>query len=285
MARPKKNNADYFSHDNDMRNDEKLKAVRRKFKHEGYSIWNMMLEKLSKAEGFTMPFNEMNIELWAGDFEIETTKLTEILEYFLKLGLLTHLDGEIFSENMIKRFSGLMERRNRKREQFSTGKTELKEVSACQNPQSKVNESKVNKSKVNQSTIQAEKNMCDLKISDCKLPEKSITFQIIQASITIYEILKAEFPKNRDIPTYTVAEFVKPVRELMQKKNYSYAEIKKVLDFTLKDPFWRDKAMSTEVFSRNFEKIKEKMSTQDSSTSAIMKGNIKDKMQPKGELY
>ena len=31
MARPKKNNADYFSHDNDMRNDERIIALIRKF--------------------------------------------------------------------------------------------------------------------------------------------------------------------------------------------------------------------------------------------------------------
>jgi hypothetical protein len=31
MARPLKNNADYFPHDNDMRNDEKILALRRKF--------------------------------------------------------------------------------------------------------------------------------------------------------------------------------------------------------------------------------------------------------------
>jgi len=157
MARPKKNNADYFSHDNDMRNDEKLKAVRRKFKHEGYSIWNMMLEKLSKSDGFTMKYNDMNIELWAGDFEIETERLREILDYFLRLELLTHLAGEIFSENMIRRFSGLMERRNKKRDEFKPDKTKTGEVLTDHNPQSKVEYSKVKESKVNKIKVKEEK--------------------------------------------------------------------------------------------------------------------------------
>ncbi|MBL4705443.1 MAG: DUF4373 domain-containing protein [Flavobacteriales bacterium] len=44
MARPLKNNADYFSHDNNMRNDKKILAVRRKYGSDGYSVWCMILE-------------------------------------------------------------------------------------------------------------------------------------------------------------------------------------------------------------------------------------------------
>ena len=44
MARPKKNNAEYFTHDADMRNDVKIKALRRNFPTQGmpYGItcWN-----------------------------------------------------------------------------------------------------------------------------------------------------------------------------------------------------------------------------------------------------
>lgn len=38
MARPNKNNAEYFSHDADMRNDVKVKALRRRFSHTGYAV-------------------------------------------------------------------------------------------------------------------------------------------------------------------------------------------------------------------------------------------------------
>jgi hypothetical protein len=158
MARPKKNNADYFSHDNDMRNDEKIKAVRRKFKHEGYSIWNMMLEKLSKSDGFTMKYNDMNLELWAGDFEVETDKLKEILEYFQKIELLINLEGEIFSENMIRRFSGLIGKRNKQREEFQKQKPAEKTVSESESTQSKVKETIVKESKVNKTIEEREKD-------------------------------------------------------------------------------------------------------------------------------
>ena len=52
MARPIKNNADYHSHDSNMRNDIKIKALRRKYKLAGYAIYNMLLEVLTNAEYF-----------------------------------------------------------------------------------------------------------------------------------------------------------------------------------------------------------------------------------------
>ena len=52
MARPKKNNAEYFTHDADMRNDVKIKALRRKFSHTGYAVWNYLLETLTDSDFF-----------------------------------------------------------------------------------------------------------------------------------------------------------------------------------------------------------------------------------------
>jgi hypothetical protein len=148
MARPSKNNADYFSHDNDMRNDDKIKAVRRKFGHEGYSVWNMILEKLCHSGDFTMAYNDLNIELWAGDFEVDPIKLQEMMDYFIKIELLTKLDDFVFSDTMIERFNPLLSKRKRQKEWKETAKTKTNEVIDSENTHSKVKDSKVNKSKV-----------------------------------------------------------------------------------------------------------------------------------------
>lgn len=100
MARPRKNNADYFSHDNDLRNDDRIKAARRRFGMNGYGIWLMMLEKLCKAKNFTLEWNEVNHEMWSGDFEIDPDILKEIIEYFIKIGLLQEeLSPSITNDN------------------------------------------------------------------------------------------------------------------------------------------------------------------------------------------
>lgn len=113
MARPKKNNADYFSHESEMRNDVKIKALRRKFSHTGYAVWNYLLEVLTDAEGFTIRWEELDIELYAADFDLDASELTEIVNYCLRLDLL-QLDGNMLScRNLTSSFSALLNKRGR----------------------------------------------------------------------------------------------------------------------------------------------------------------------------
>lgn len=147
MARPKKYNADYFTHDADMRNDPKVKALRRKFGIGGYAIWNMMLEVLTDSDFFEYEWSALNIELLAGDFDVEPKFLEEVIEYCLLLKLLKKEGEIIFSVKMKERFENLLSKRNRdvkrKSNEFSERKTPEKEVIREESTQSKVKESKV----------------------------------------------------------------------------------------------------------------------------------------------
>ena len=147
MARPIKNNADYFSHDNDMRDDERIKAVRRKFSHIGYSTWNMLLERLCRAENFKVEYNEDSIDIMAGDFSIEPEQLKEIIDYLIKLKLIIQEGEIIFSQTMINRFEGLFRKRKRDADRLSLTKTIDENNIADDNAQSKVKDSKGNKTK------------------------------------------------------------------------------------------------------------------------------------------
>jgi hypothetical protein len=118
MARPLKRNADYFSHDKDMRNNLKIKALRRKYGHTGYAVWNMLLEVLTDADDFKIQFNQedkFHLEIIAADFDIEPGLLIEIVEYMELLGLIKNVDNFLFSVNMIERFNPLMEKRTKQR--------------------------------------------------------------------------------------------------------------------------------------------------------------------------
>lgn len=118
MSRPLKKNADYFSHDKDMRNNLKIKALRRKFGHLGYSVWNMLLEVLTDADDFRIYFNsqdQFQLEILAADFDIEPAALIEIVNYMEVLGLIKNVDNFLFSVNMIERFNPLMEKRIKQR--------------------------------------------------------------------------------------------------------------------------------------------------------------------------
>lgn len=198
MARPKRCNADYFSHDVHMRNDIKIKAVRRKYGHKGYSIWIMLLEHLGNSDYFEYEWNELNIELLTPDFDVESEELSEIVNYFIKLDLIQFKNGFIHCENLTAR---LMEYLQKNREGFDMGNSlrekgnhslpsshnslptdniclpsvNIDEVS--DNTDTKVNKTKLNQSELNESKVYETKveytkpNETDIKIARKKLDE------------------------------------------------------------------------------------------------------------------
>ena len=159
MARPIKQNAEYFSHDADMRNDVKVKALRRRFSHTGYAVWCYILETLTDTDFFEIDYREVNQELLAADFDISIEELRTIVEYCCKINLLQlNEDGtRLYSETHKKRFSGLITKRERDRERLSqiissrkqenkdviAAKTDFADSSRCDNTDSKVKDSKV----------------------------------------------------------------------------------------------------------------------------------------------
>lgn len=157
MARPKKNNADYFSHESEMRNDVKIKALRRKFSHTGYAVWNYLLEVLTDAEGFSIRWDELDIELYAADFDLDTTELSEIVDYCLRLGLLQLQGKYLTCQNLTASFASLLNKRGRNTV-VSEAETVQKESFRSRNPSNTVvseaethivEKSKVEYSKVN----------------------------------------------------------------------------------------------------------------------------------------
>lgn len=168
MARPLKNNAEYFSHDADMRNDIKVMALRRRFSHKGYAVWCFFLEVLTDAECFEIIYDEVSQELLAADFGVTVEDLVEIVDYCQKIGLL-----QISSENMIyseahhRRFASLIEKRKNDRERLAklregsetesdngsqeeviATRTSDKEPKTCDNSHSKVKENTAKETKI-----------------------------------------------------------------------------------------------------------------------------------------
>lgn len=118
MARPQKDNADYFSHDCDMRNDSKIKAIRTKFGVKGYAFWCMILEVLTNQDNFEYPCSELDLELLAGDLGFEYDEIVELIEYCHRIKLLQYNEDKtaIFSIKHKDRFEPLIQKRERQRE-------------------------------------------------------------------------------------------------------------------------------------------------------------------------
>jgi len=122
MARPHKNNAEYFSHDADMRNDKAIKAVRRRFKLDGYAVYNMILETLTDAQDFRIELTDNEKELLAGDFDVDINLLDNILKYLIILGKLQVDENNILRCDTLEgRFKALLARRSRERTEVLDG--------------------------------------------------------------------------------------------------------------------------------------------------------------------
>lgn len=196
MARPAKNYCEYFSHDRDMRNHRKIKAIRTKYKITGYAIWCMILEYLTGADGNVFEYSDVELELMAGDFGVSVTEIREVIDYCIKLELLFLKDGFINSESLDERLKSVYEKRKvakskskqqlRDNGKFAPNNTESSGVSVTEMPQSKVNKSKVEESK--------EKGFPKFpKPEDMNgLPEVKITSAIEQ----IYYTKKIQIPKE-----------------------------------------------------------------------------------------
>lgn len=188
MTRPTKNNAEYFTHDADMRNDVKVKALRRKFSHTGYAVWCYLLESLTDTDFFELDFNPINVELLAADYDVSPEELTDIVEYCCRISLLQrNEDGtRLYSEAHKRRFSGLLAKRERDRERLAAtiakrqeakskhiaAKTDENTDNRGDNPHSKVEKSIVEESREEKSIIYPYRDITALWNSICKsLPQ------------------------------------------------------------------------------------------------------------------
>lgn len=183
MARPIKNNAEYFSHDADMRNDLKVKALRRKFGHMGYAVWCFILETLTGEDDFELDFSDIQQELLAADYDVTAEQLRQITNYCVDINLLQRSDDgqRLFSEGHKRRFEGLLTKRARDRERLERLKSkrtaETKPVSETKtdlfgdyrgdNSHSKVKESKEKESKVKKSIVYPYQDIIELWNSLC----------------------------------------------------------------------------------------------------------------------
>jgi hypothetical protein len=161
MARPTKHSVDYFSHDCSMRNDIKIKALRRKYKHLGYSIYIITLELLGDTEYFQIKWNDDTIELLTPEYDCDSIELKEVINYCVQLDLLQIDYGYLHCTKFTKRLEDTVLTR---RKDYCSNNSPISKLSSVNvynnevidnnNGQSKVKESKLNESKVEQNIVE-----------------------------------------------------------------------------------------------------------------------------------
>ena len=103
-------NANYFSHDSNARNDEKMLAVRMRLGAEGYGIYFMIIERMRDEADYTSikDYNSL-----AFDFRVASDKVKSVVEDF-DLFTTTEDGKRFYSESFIKRME-LKDEKTKKR--------------------------------------------------------------------------------------------------------------------------------------------------------------------------
>ncbi len=238
MPRPEKNNADYFSHDAGMRNDPKIKALRRKYR-EGYGIYCMMLEVLTHSAYFEFEVNPLQVELLAGDFDIESALLQEIINYCVTIELFSKAEQApgvsatetkfiIYSNGLKKRLQPVIEKRLSSKSKFLQQKdakevvsvtetTQAPGVSATETTQKKRNKRKRKESKLLNTVIgdgepspptqPGPKKTVEEKQAECKIRQKSFYDSLVPFTSTYGKEMLRAFYNYWSEPNKTKTKF------------------------------------------------------------------------------
>lgn len=202
MARLPKRNADYHSHPSGWRNDPRVKSLRRKFKHEGYSIYTMVREVIAGTDYFHVEFDNKKIEDLAGDFDAEPVLVAEIIEYCIERTLFQKIviDEYVFitDHGMIRDLTELLRKRNVDSWDLISGNMNTAIISATE-----MNESNNNRVRSAQS-----------KVNDIKLKESS---EVVSPTSPAsgFEQKKAQIvPSNPNQPKSILDEFLSDTSHL-----------------------------------------------------------------------
>lgn len=105
----------YFSHDIDMRNDLKIRGLRREFGNEGYAVWCYLLEVLTDTEDLCIDIDNMAV-LLSADFDIDRERLLGIVGYCLQVGLFVKDGSLLYSKRHRERINGVWDKAQEKSE-------------------------------------------------------------------------------------------------------------------------------------------------------------------------
>lgn len=155
MARPQKEGMDYFPHDTDASNDEKIEALRSLYGNDGYAFYFIMLERIYRTTSFELDVSDA--ETREETFQILSRKIAVTKDVFIQI-LNTAVrwgcfdrewyeeKGIISSEGIKKRASVVIERRESMRNNYKMQKEIVSDAETPpETPQSKVKESKEKK--------------------------------------------------------------------------------------------------------------------------------------------
>jgi len=160
MPRPHKIGLDYFPHDCDLSNDEKVETIEMLYGNDGYAIFLKLLERIYRNGGELIISDAETIEILAKKCNVTLKRFSEIVTHLVKFGLFSSekYENKILTSNgIMKRTKIVTDKRFAMQEKYlkkvSDAETHQKLIrNSSETPQSKEKESKEKERKEKYST-------------------------------------------------------------------------------------------------------------------------------------
>lgn len=264
MARPQKNNADYFPHDNNMWSDRRIVALRNKFGLTGYAVWNLLLETLCESENFETDYNDTEFGLLANFWGVDVKKLKEIFDFLETLKLIQIDNGKLWSDKFKKRLKPVLDERERKRKwsrkrwqkDDSSEESDVdNEVLDVANPSSSeestassiIKERKENKSKRNKSKEKKKKE--NTNTQKRIFGDSCFEYQISKIFLNLnLDKAPIKYLKEQNGEEELLQEWADEVRKMKEIDQYTEKQIEFIFEYTAQHDFWKDQIMSVKKF-------------------------------------
>ena len=129
MARPRKEGLDYFPHDTDAVNDEKIEALRALYGNDGYAFYFILLERIYRTENVELDIKtEQMKRILAKKIQISKQKFEKMLLTAFEFELFDRKEFEergVLTSRGIKRRAGVVfaERERKRKRVISPGET------------------------------------------------------------------------------------------------------------------------------------------------------------------
>ena len=241
MARPRKQTVDYFPHQ--CNHKKTMFILEQRYGNDGYAFWFKLLETLGNNEGHFIDLrNEVDWQFLASLTRMEEDACEEILSLLAKLGA---IDQELWAEKIVwsqKFVDGITDAyRNRKvdipkRPDYLLNKSASNGVSYVRKPQKRKDETK-------------EENPLSEKFSD-----ESIEYKLADY---LRKYMLKNNPKVR-LPK-TLENWCKEIDKMIRIDGRDPGEIKAVIEFCQKDPFWKANVLSAGKLREQYDKLYLKM--------------------------
>jgi len=175
MARPQKQGMDYFPHDTDASNDEKIDGLRMLYGNDGYAFYFILLERIYRTPNFELDISAAETrQILSRKVEVTPDKFAEMLDYAVRVGCfcgVSYAERRVLtSDGIKKRAASVIAKRqkmaSRYEKEVSAAETNQKPSrNAAESTQSKVKESKEENSKVKESIKDNEASPADAVVS------------------------------------------------------------------------------------------------------------------------